>query len=185
VQQADSEAIILEPLSYLFVHYMMFSTNTPSHSAVASLRNPRRRQRTTSDESVKFPRAKRQRSTLRQSSDETPGGRRFADELSHGESSETQVSSKISPDNGLILNEIALRGPRKPEKRGARVDGTIFLVGSFLFEFDPERILRADWNNMQSNNDHYMVSHLLPLPDHIRENPTGDHRQSLLVWKLR
>jgi nuclear pore complex protein Nup133 len=39
-------------------------------SSVASLRNPRRRQRTSSDESVKQPDAKRQRSALRS---ESPG----------------------------------------------------------------------------------------------------------------
>ncbi|KLJ11057.1 hypothetical protein EMPG_13664 [Blastomyces silverae] len=125
----------------------MFSSIAAAHTSVAALRNPRRRQRNTADESVKPPKAKRQRSTLRQNGGESAVAR------SHGEEqslqNEESVPEEVPPSRPVIMNELALRGPRKQDKRGDHADGTITL----------------------SSNDFYTVAHLPSLPEQIKDNP--------------
>ncbi|PGH17009.1 hypothetical protein AJ79_01393 [Helicocarpus griseus UAMH5409] len=139
----------------------MFSSNAASHSSVAALRNPRRRQRT-SDESVKPPKAKRQRSTLRQGTGEAALAKHHGDELPlQSEESMQDEAEKVSSASGnhraVVMNELALRGPRKQEKRGDHVDGTITL----------------------SSNDFYTVAHLPSLPEQIKEDPGAHLRYTI------
>jgi nuclear pore complex protein Nup133 len=109
----------------------MFVPDTTAHST-ASLRNPRRRQRTNSDDSVKLPKAKRQRSALRVN--------RFDPSaiaaLEHSEPVSQQVpqtasvlETGVTSNSDLFQGHLTLRGPKKAEKPGDNVDGTVVLVG--------------------------------------------------------
>lgn len=104
----------------------MFSSNVAAHPSVAALRNPRRRQRSNADESVKPPKAKRQRSTLRQDDREPAVVKHLGEgqSLQDDENGPEEISSRP-----VTVSELALRGPRKQEKRGGLTDGTITLVG--------------------------------------------------------
>ncbi|KKZ61818.1 hypothetical protein EMCG_03674 [[Emmonsia] crescens] len=127
----------------------MFSSNV-AYSSVAALRNPRRRQRNSAEESVKPPKAKRQRSTLRQD------GREPSVAKHHGEEQPLQNEEPVSEEvssRAVIMNDLTLRGPRKQEKRGDHADGTITL----------------------SSNDFYSVAHLPSLPEQIKEDPGPRH----------
>jgi nuclear pore complex protein Nup133 len=111
----------------------MFSTES-AHATSLSLRNPRRRQRTNSDESVKPPKAKRQRSGLRHDTFDAPSSVRVdrvnqaTEEVvppNHGESSGVNGS--------VATKELVVRGGRK-EPGGDRADGTLVLVRCLDFE---------------------------------------------------
>ncbi|EER37709.1 nuclear pore complex subunit Nup133 [Histoplasma capsulatum var. duboisii H88] len=132
----------------------MFSSNVAAHPSVAALRNPRRRQRSNADESVKPPKAKRQRSTLRQDDREPAVVKHLGEgqSLQDDENGPEEISSRP-----VTVSELALRGPRKQEKRGDLTDGTITL----------------------SSNDFYTVSHLPSLPEQIKENPTAPLRYTI------
>ncbi|EDN04158.1 predicted protein [Histoplasma mississippiense (nom. inval.)] len=136
----------------------MFSSNVAAHPSVAALRNPRRRQRSNADESVKPPKAKRQRSTLRQDDREPAVVKHFgeAQSLQVDENGPEQISSRP-----VTVSELALRAPRKQEKRGDLTDGTITL----------------------SSNDFYTVSHLPSLPEQIKENPTARRMDTALPFR--
>ncbi|KAL2371080.1 hypothetical protein RJ035_005004 [Blastomyces gilchristii] len=135
----------------------MFSSNVAAHTSVAILRNPRRRQRNTADESVKPPKAKRQRSTLRQNVRESES----AVAKNHGEEQSLQngesLPEEVPPSRPVIMNELALRGPRKQDKRGDHADGTITL----------------------SSNDFYNVAHLPSVPEQIKDNPGAPLRYTI------
>lgn len=109
----------------------MFVPKGPIPSA-ASLRNARRRQRTDSDESVKLPTAKRQRSALRQETSESP--LYAGDGETRHEPPEVSVPvqkdefSPISSDGSGTQKRIAIRGARKPEQPEDGVNKTIILV---------------------------------------------------------
>ncbi|KAL1848972.1 hypothetical protein Plec18170_007631 [Paecilomyces lecythidis] len=117
----------------------MFAPDATVRSAVSSLRNPRRRQRTNSDESVKLPKAKRQRSVL---GEDTLGPRPFT--ASEQESS-VDADSSAYKAGSVVQKDLALRGPKRPDKRNEG-DGIVVL----------------------SKTDHYTVSQLPSLPDQIR-----------------
>lgn len=79
---------------------------------------------------MKPPKAKRQRSTLRQD------GREPAVAKHHGEEQPLQDEEPVSEEvssRAVIMNDLALRGPRKQEKRGDHADGTITLVRRVYF----------------------------------------------------
>jgi hypothetical protein len=102
----------------------MFAPDATVRSAVSSLRNPRRRQRTNSDESVKLPKAKRQRSVL---GEDSFGLRAFT-------ASEQESSVDADPNTytaGIAQKDLALRGPKRPEKR-TESDGIVTLVSNSL-----------------------------------------------------
>ncbi|PGH13795.1 hypothetical protein AJ80_06183 [Polytolypa hystricis UAMH7299] len=127
----------------------MFSNTVAPLPSIAALRNPRRRQRTSSDETVQPPKAKRQRSALRRSGNEA-----FDLAQNHGEHVDPFEGGPVSaispsPDGITNSNDLPLRGPRKTEKRGDYADGAITLA----------------------NNDYYTVSHLLSLPEEARDDP--------------
>lgn len=101
----------------------MFAPDATVRSAVSSLRNPRRRQRTNSDESVKLPKAKRQRSVL---GEDTLGPRPFT--ASEQESS-VDADSSAYKAGSVVQKDLALRGPKRPDKRNEG-DGIVVLVRS-------------------------------------------------------
>lgn len=98
--------------------------------AKAAGRNPRRRQRTSSDDSVKPPKAKRQRSVLRQTDEpsstslDSGGGRDLAD----------PTALSLSDDHGLFKEQVGrgshlpIRSVKPSESPENEFDGTVVLV---------------------------------------------------------
>ncbi|KAL4896334.1 Non-repetitive/WGA-negative nucleoporin C-terminal-domain-containing protein [Aspergillus ambiguus] len=124
-------------------------------SASSSQRNPRRRQRTGSDDSVKPPRAKRQRSTLGQKtsdSSERPGDRPRDDALDQAELTIDNGVISASSDSPGVHNQLPIRSLKKAGKKGDEIDGTALL----------------------SETDFYTVAQLPALPDQIRSSQSGD-----------
>ncbi|KAL4801278.1 Non-repetitive/WGA-negative nucleoporin C-terminal-domain-containing protein [Aspergillus unguis] len=121
----------------------------PKATASTALRNPRRRQRTSSGETIKPPSAKRQRSILRQGDDSDAG-----DLTKHLHNHRSSVSPFSNPDesestpapDGEIQRSIPIRTAKKPEKRKDDAVASITL----------------------SKTDFYTVSQLPSLPDQIR-----------------
>ncbi|CEO61203.1 hypothetical protein PMG11_05504 [Penicillium brasilianum] len=113
----------------------------------AASRNPRRRQRTSSDDSVKPPKAKRQRSVLRQSGDSQ------ATSLNHDQREVAEPSIAIRPsDHDVVTTAIGpeshlpIRSAKQGEGPSSDTDGTVVL----------------------SSTDYYTVHQLPALPDQIR-----------------
>lgn len=85
--------------------------------------HPKRRHRV-SDESVKPPKAKRQRSALRQENAEL-----HPDAAGEAQrESALDESSQITTDKAGIGKQIAIRGPKKAEQRDGGFDGAGVLV---------------------------------------------------------
>ncbi|KAB8228530.1 putative nuclear pore complex subunit Nup133 [Aspergillus alliaceus] len=124
-------------------------------SSAASLRNPRRRQRTSSDESVNPPKAKRQRSSLRHDDSEFNSDNQG--ELHEPWDRRTSIASeelgRKMVDSPTFQENMPIRGLKKPERRGES-DGTIVL----------------------SQTDFYNVLQLPTLPDQIRGLQSGSFR---------
>ncbi|KAK2753952.1 hypothetical protein FQN54_007311 [Arachnomyces sp. PD_36] len=129
----------------------MFSTES-AHATSLSLRNPRRRQRTNSDESVKPPKAKRQRSGLRHDTFDAPGAQ-VDDRANQAEEVLSSHGESAGVNGGTATKELALRVGRK-EPSSDRADGTLIL----------------------SSNDHFTVSNLPALPEQIRKDDTEPFR---------
>ena len=110
---------------------MFVPKTTPS--LTGSLLNPRRRQRTGSDESVNPPKAKRQRSVLRQ---DDFHGNQSQDGVSEAQPgfSEYQVpaepdgSNSIPADRASMERQIVIRGPKMAEQRDNNLEGEAILV---------------------------------------------------------
>ncbi|CRG85561.1 Nucleoporin nup132 [Talaromyces islandicus] len=130
----------------------MFAAN----SGGRSLRNTRRRQRTSLDEAVKPPNAKRQRSTLRQGSGEAPVKTIANSDLQENQQP-ADVDQQDSNDdrNKAEQNQqnLAFRGPRKHEKPAGQTDSAITL----------------------SSNDYYTVTKL-PVPEQLLDFISGRAR---------
>lgn len=96
--------------------------------ATGSLRNPKRRQRTSSGDSAKQPNTKRQRSV--QEDAETPSDTDQIECDSQHEPLESVASKLDSTDRALSPKQIAIRGPKKFEKRREvnDFDGAVTLV---------------------------------------------------------
>ncbi|KAH8693105.1 putative nuclear pore complex subunit Nup133 [Talaromyces proteolyticus] len=112
-----------------------------------SLRNPRRRQRTSLDESVKPPNPKRQKSTLREKNIQRPANA-TADLDVESDQPLIDVPKQSSKIDGRVEAEqtIAFRGPKKLENLASLKDSTVVL----------------------SSNDYYTVTQL-PLPEQLLE----------------
>lgn len=99
--------------------------------SAGSQRNPRRRQRTSSDDSVKPPRAKRQRSTLGQkapdSSSENLADRLRNDAPDHPTPITDETEDTFS-EGPAAHNQLPIRSLKKAEKREDDIDGTVLLV---------------------------------------------------------
>ncbi|KAE8144623.1 Non-repetitive/WGA-negative nucleoporin C-terminal-domain-containing protein [Aspergillus avenaceus] len=125
-------------------------------SSTTSLRNPRRRQRTSSDESVKPPNAKRQRSALRQGSCDL----RTNDLGDNQEPSSQLIPATLNninstaPENVILQDNMPIRGPKRTEREDDYSDGTLVL----------------------SKTDFYSVVQLPTLPDQIRGLHSGSFR---------
>lgn len=111
----------------------MFSTNAPVQTSQPPLRSSRRRQRNGSDDSVKLPKAKRQRSALRKDTFEPVGSPRSEDiaEAQHPDYA-VNLSTLDTEAVNADLKELSIRGPKKSEKRPDRSDGTVILVCTVL-----------------------------------------------------
>ena len=97
-------------------------------------RNTRRRQRTSSDDSVKPPKAKRQRSVLRRP-DESPSDTNLGRELTKL-ATPTAPSDDITPTDLMNELHISARGAKQGDGSGNNNEGTIVLVGlSYLCAF--------------------------------------------------
>lgn len=139
----------------------------------SSLRNPRRRQRTSSGESTKQHRAKRQRSVQEDAEQfgddgiESDGRRESSGFQPPGATD--QAKSEISEEAGP-QKQIAIRGPKKFEKQGGYndIDGAVVLV-RFIYTFFSISSLII-W---KSNTNLYTVSQLPALPDKIRGLQSG------------
>lgn len=108
----------------MFVPKAGFSSAAPS-------RNPRRRQRTSSEESVKAPNAKRQRSTLRQGGSEIPSKRLSdpQDRLPNEELGTTDIGfAPTNTDNTSLQKSIPIRGLKLTEASANKADEPIVLV---------------------------------------------------------
>ncbi|KAL2816175.1 Non-repetitive/WGA-negative nucleoporin C-terminal-domain-containing protein [Aspergillus granulosus] len=130
----------------------------PKAATSAALRNPRRRQRTSSGESIKPPNAKRQRSILRQ--DETFETADLTERDPYYRSLEHPTPTGTNDSNPGVTNDddvqksIPIRTTKKHEKRKGDTINPIIL----------------------SKTDFYTVSQLPSLPDQIRNLQPGPSR---------
>lgn len=142
--------------------------------ATGSVRNPRRRQRTSSGESSKQPNAKRQRSV--QKDTEVPS------DIDQNENENQHEPSEIltSKSDTLPSKQLAIRGPKKFEKRRDvnDLDGAAILVCSSSLD-SIDRFLMLTLN--KSRTDFYTVSQLPALPDQLRGLQTGKFTRLILV----
>lgn len=115
----------------LHLSTIMFSTAAASNSTRPLLGNTRRRQRTSSGDDVKPPKAKRQRSALRHddSREISALGQRDDAEV-NGIDTETEESLQVVASASATFGELPLRGPRKADKQ-SRVGISALLVGNF------------------------------------------------------
>ncbi|PYI10400.1 hypothetical protein BO78DRAFT_219793 [Aspergillus sclerotiicarbonarius CBS 121057] len=129
-------------------------------SSTASLRNPRRRQRTNSDESPKAPCAKRQRSVLRQEDIESSSKHLDEHHIKLGlqeRSSSTSLEEDLPiAENPNVHRSIPIRAAKRPEKREDGGDGTVVL----------------------SKTEFYTVTQLPTLPDQVLGLQSGRFRGS-------
>ena len=145
--------------------------------AASSLRNSRRRQRTSSGESVQQPKAKRQRSI--QDNIEVPLGNDQIERDSRHESLELRTPGPTDETRteGTVKEgppkHIAIRGPKKLDKRedGNGSDGTVVLVRFPASSYLPKSQLSTDNLHKKSRTNFYTVSQLPALPDQIRGLP--------------
>lgn len=106
--------------------------------ATGSLLNPRRRQRTGSEDSVKLPKAKRQRSILCQ--DNLQDNLRSRDAVSEAQPTSSEFRTVAEPDefNSITVDgpsiekQLVIRGPKKTEQRDVSHDGTVILVSDSI-----------------------------------------------------
>jgi len=106
--------------------------------ATSSLRSSRRRQRTSSGESIKQHKAKRQRSTQENVESELENDRIERDYQRESVDLGVSESDKAKPEateNTGAQKQIAIRGPKKSEKRDVDndIDGAVVLVCPSIF----------------------------------------------------
>lgn len=131
----------------------MFSAEPPSHTH--SLR-PKRSRQAASDDSIKFPQAKRKRSALRRDTFEplTDASINEITGRGHAEATPSANGHAIGAENeatslSIQPRPLTLRGGKKADKRLDRAGGALTL----------------------SSNDFYNVTQLPALPDRIRAQP--------------
>jgi nuclear pore complex protein Nup133 len=152
----------------------MFAPDAATHLS-SSTRNPRRRQRPSLDDSIQPPRAKRQRSVLRQDTFEptiitSSSLTKQSTDIEHKSPSPLQSRSTSLAD-GLEAH-LAFRGPKNIEQSSSKKDGTVVIVGA-LCPIDSS-ILTFLFSVPQSRNDHYTVSQLPSVPDQFIDPNTGE-----------
>jgi hypothetical protein len=110
----------------------MFSPDAAPTPHTHSLR-PKRARQTGSEDSIKLPRAKKQRSALRRDTFEPPTDANLAEVASgdgdrpsmNGHLGEVKHSTNGAPEPG---RQLTLRGGKKADKRSERGHGTVLLV---------------------------------------------------------
>ncbi|KAF4262268.1 hypothetical protein CNMCM8812_004597 [Aspergillus fumigatus] len=117
-------------------------------SSVASLRNPRRRQRTSSDESMKQPDAKRQRSALRS---ESPG---------HSSEAQSDFKKRLPKHPGLDTGDVS--DPTVTKKPGVQKSLPVRSLNEL--KLPPNEV---NTTVVLSKTDFYTVSQLPAFPDQI------------------
>lgn len=112
-----------------------------SHSSADSIRNTRRRQRTSLDDADKPPRAKRQRSALRYDSHELPSLSKTSsiaqERVQEHASNNLGDLRSTAEHSAAALKDIPIRVLREQERRETENDGTVVLVCFFLSVPDP------------------------------------------------
>lgn len=93
-------------------------------------RNTRRRQRTSSDDSVKPPKAKRQRSVLRRP-DESPSDTNLGRELAKRATPTPSNADNAPTDQTNTESHLLARAAKQGDGIGNNNEGTIVLVGYF------------------------------------------------------
>lgn len=151
----------------------MFSTNAASNPTLPFLRNARRRQRTSSGEDVKPPKAKRQRSTLRRDGDyDISGVDQQADDGVNGLDSALEPSTLGLTGASAGFGDLPVRGPRKADKY-SRTGISALLVSNSFLPCPNSGMYVTDTCASQANNDFYTVSHLPSLPEQLRQKSSG------------
>ncbi|KAF4262495.1 hypothetical protein CNMCM8714_000060 [Aspergillus fumigatus] len=117
-------------------------------SSVASLRNPRRRQRTSSDDSMKQPDAKRQRSALRS---ESPG---------HSSEAQSDFKKRLPKHPGLDTGDVS--DPTVTKKPGVQKSLPVRSLNEL--KLPPNEV---NTTVVLSKTDFYTVSQLPAFPDQI------------------
>ena len=153
----------------------MFSPDASIHAGPPSQRNPRRRQRTHSDDSFGIrPPAKRARTPLAHDTFEL-----VLDQQTNGHVTESLVANghgiagRSTRDASADTTSLAYRVGKKQErdKRGGHGDGSIVLVSVMAWKALP---LLHDCANVvrvsKAKNDNYLVAQLPALPDVLRSN---------------
>lgn len=111
----------------------MFAPGSGGH-AVSSLRSSRRRQRTSLEDSVKPPAAKRQRSSLRRDPKQTTGNKNIATAQEHGNKLGMTIEEygvEAAPQRERTL---AIRSSEKTSKAALQTDHAVILVWLSLLE---------------------------------------------------
>ncbi|RAH61786.1 hypothetical protein BO85DRAFT_455907 [Aspergillus piperis CBS 112811] len=129
-------------------------------SSAASQRNPRRRQRTNSDESPKPPSAKRQRSNLRQKglelTSQNPNDNHTKLDFQERQPSTLSNEGVANSETAHFHRNIPIRAVKRPGKRVDEGEGTVVL----------------------SKTEFYTVTQLPTLPDQVLGLQTGPFRGS-------
>lgn len=136
-------------------------------------RNTRRRQRTSSDDSVKPPKAKRQRSVLRRP-DESPSDTNLGRELAKL-ATPTTPNGDIAPTDQMSELHLSTRVVKQGDVSGNNNEGTVVLVGYFISLRVPSdsQVQTANLLGSKSSTDFYTVDQLPSLPDQIRGLQSG------------
>lgn len=111
--------------------------------ATASLRSSRRRQRTSSGESIKQHKAKRQRFARENVESELENDKIERDYQCESVGLGVSESDNAKPEtteNTAAQKQIAIRGPKKSDKRGDDndIDGAVILVRLSIFLGSPD-----------------------------------------------
>jgi nuclear pore complex protein Nup133 len=160
----------LQLLGYPFIFFKLIHTST-MFSFDSAQQNSRRRHRASSDDSLKLPKAKRQRSVLRQDAFEPSLQAAFKPAQESQRALLSMQSDNDSSEN-LSQRQITIRGPKIETTPSESVDGTVILVSLY----PNVKWLLSQLNNFlsnQSRNDYYVVSQLPSLPDQIRQLDSG------------
>lgn len=121
-----------------WVHVEMFSPDASTHAGPPSQRNPRRRQRTQSDDSFGIrPPAKRVRTpiahdTFEPVSDQQTNGHATESLVANGHAASGRVTRDASSDTTSLAYRVGKKQER--EKRGGHGDGSTVLVSFMVFK---------------------------------------------------
>lgn len=153
----------------------MFAPDASIHAAPPSQRNPRRRQRTHSDDSFGVrPPAKRVRTPLAHDtfepvSDRQTNGHASVSLVTNGHA----ISGRSTRDASSDTTSLAYRVGKKQEreKRGGQGDGSVVLVSTVAVKTPPLLPVCADAVRVhQTKNDYYTVAQLPALPELVRSS---------------